>query len=226
MLEDLIGVEENNLPLPNAGEWELKTKRKDSGTLTTLLHMEPSPRVIRFVPKILLPKYGWPHKSAGTDYGSGEMSFRQTISAKVRTDRGFGLNINRTSRKIEVSFDSKLISSKHASWKADVERRVGLSELNPQPYWGFDDLYHRVATKMINCFYLIVDTKLIGNDEFLKYSEIMILSGFNEELFITAIEKGYIYVDFDARSGHNHGTKFRFVSEYLPSLYRSVIRIE
>jgi hypothetical protein len=26
-LEDLLGIEENNLPIPNAAEWELKTQR-------------------------------------------------------------------------------------------------------------------------------------------------------------------------------------------------------
>jgi len=41
-LEDLLGIEENNLPIPNA-------------SLTTLFHSEPSPRAIKFVPLILLP---------------------------------------------------------------------------------------------------------------------------------------------------------------------------
>ncbi|KKL45238.1 hypothetical protein LCGC14_2357660, partial [marine sediment metagenome] len=26
-LEDLLGIQENNLPVPNAAEWELKTQR-------------------------------------------------------------------------------------------------------------------------------------------------------------------------------------------------------
>lgn len=26
-LEDLLGIKENNLPIPNAAEWELKTQR-------------------------------------------------------------------------------------------------------------------------------------------------------------------------------------------------------
>ena len=29
------------------------------------------------------------------------------------------------------------------------------------------------------------------------------------EMFLDLIEAGGIYVDFDARTGHNHGTKFR-----------------
>ena len=43
-LEDLLGIEENNLPIPNASEWELKCQRKETTSLTTLFHMEPSPR--------------------------------------------------------------------------------------------------------------------------------------------------------------------------------------
>src|SRR4030043_1337361 len=48
-LEDLLGIQENNLPIPNAAEWELKCQRKGSSSLTTLFHMEPSPRAVRFV---------------------------------------------------------------------------------------------------------------------------------------------------------------------------------
>jgi len=61
-LEDLLGIEENNLPVPNASEWELKCQRLDSTSLVTLFHMEPSPTSLKFVPSILLPKYGWPHE--------------------------------------------------------------------------------------------------------------------------------------------------------------------
>src|SRR5438270_13965349 len=65
-LEDLLEIKENNLPIPNAAEWELKTQRIHTSSLTTLFHTEPSPRAIRFVPQVFLPKYGWLHKEAGT----------------------------------------------------------------------------------------------------------------------------------------------------------------
>src|SRR3990167_7596184 len=61
-LEDLLGIEENNLPIPNAAEWELKTQRAATTYLTTLFHIEPSPRAIGFVPQVLLPMYGWAHQ--------------------------------------------------------------------------------------------------------------------------------------------------------------------
>ena len=37
-LEELLGIEENNLPIPNASEWELKCQRSNTSSLTTLLH--------------------------------------------------------------------------------------------------------------------------------------------------------------------------------------------
>jgi len=75
-LEDLLGIQENNLPIPNASEWELKCQRAEASALTTLFHMEPSPRALKFVPNILLPKYGWKHQLAGSKYPPDEMSFR------------------------------------------------------------------------------------------------------------------------------------------------------
>jgi len=87
-LEDLLGIEENNLPIPNAAEWELKCQRLQTTSLTTLFHVEPSPTALKFVPAILLPKYGWPHKESGKKYPSHERSFRQTISTQGRSDRG------------------------------------------------------------------------------------------------------------------------------------------
>lgn len=58
-LEDLLGIPENNLPIPNAAEWELKAQRAQTTSLLTLFHMEPSPRAMKVVSNILLQKYGW-----------------------------------------------------------------------------------------------------------------------------------------------------------------------
>ena len=74
-LEELLGIEENNLPIPNASEWELKTQRLNTSSPTTLFHIEPSPRAVRFVPQVLLPLYGWKHTEAGKKYPKKEMSF-------------------------------------------------------------------------------------------------------------------------------------------------------
>ena len=219
-LEDLLGIVENNLPIPNAAEWELKCQRANTSSLTPLFHMEPSPRAVRFVPNMLLPLYGWNHDSAGDRYPITEKSFRQTISGAGRSDRGFMVQIDRAERKVLISFDSSSVSSRHSEWLASVEERVGnLNELSTQPYWGFDDLCHKAGTKLINCFYIRAKTKRIDQQEQFLYDEIFMLQKFSIDGFLDLIEEGHMYVDFDARTGHNHGTKFRLKQNFLSELY-------
>ncbi len=219
-LEYLLGIKENNLPIPNAAEWELKAQRINSSSLTTLFHSEPSPRAIRFVPQILLPKYGWEHKESGRRYSEGEMSFRQTIHGKNRSDRGFMVVIDRKERKVLISFDYKAVDERHSKWLESVKNLVGLKELDPQPYWGFDDLEHKAGTKLLNCFYVQAEVKNENKKEFYKYSKVMMLEQFYFEEFLNQIENGNILVDFDARTGHNHGTKFRIRQDKLYLLYK------
>jgi hypothetical protein len=97
--------------------------------------------------------------------------------------------------------------------------------LNPQPYWGFDDLFHKAGTKLLNCFYVQARTKTERGKEYFSYEKISMLSKFNIDAFTNAIEKGHVYVDFDARTGHNHGTKFRLRQNAFPFLYSEVTEI-
>jgi hypothetical protein len=221
-LEDLLGIAENNLPIPNAAEWELKCQRVGTAALATLFHIEPSPRALRFVPLVLLPKYGWAHQEAGLRYPLGEMSFRQTISGLGRSDRGFKVVIDRNEQKVLISFDARAVSPRHHDWLASVDMRVGLGELNPQPYWGFDDLYSKARTKLLNCFYVQAHAKREGGLEYFQYDKIMMLQAFSVDKLADAIEAGFLYTDFDARTGHNHGTKFRLRQDKFPYLFDSI----
>jgi hypothetical protein len=225
-LEDLLGIEENNLPMPNAAEWEMKAQRRTTTSLTTLFHMEPSPTAAKFVPLMLLPKYGWRHQQAGTRYPDTEMSFRSTTGAIGYTDRGFIIVVDRIERKVKFSFNAaKVNRDKHALWLASVAQRVGLGEIDPQPYWGFDDLMYKAGDKLKNTFYVLADNKWEDGHEFFYFSEVDMLSGFNFDGFLDCIEDGTILIDFDARTGHNHGTKFRIRQNNWPRLYKSKVRM-
>ena len=226
-LEDLLGIEENNLPIPNASEWELKAQKKDTTSLTTLFHSEPSPRAIKFVSSILLPKYGWKHQNAGIKYPETEMSFRQTIHGKSYSDRGLTVIIDRKNKKVLISFNSKKADKRHIEWLKIVENNVGLGELNPQPYWGFDDLRHKAGTKLLNTFYVQADVKKDKKTgkEYYHYNKVLMLQKFNFGGFLRCLEEGNILVDFDARTGHNHGTKFRLRQNHFPDLYEKITEI-
>jgi len=224
-LEDLLGIKENNLPIPNAAEWELKAQRLNLTSLTMLFHIEPSPRAIRFVPQVLLPKYSWAHQEDGKKYPRGEMSYRQTIHGNSRSDRGFKVVIDRKERKILISFEAGSVDIRHKKWIEAVKKRVGLDELNPQPYWGFDDLEHKAGTKLLNAFYVQAEVRIARKKEHYHYTKVMMLQKFSFEGFLKALEEGKILVDFDARTGHNHGTKFRMRQDCLPMLYEKATEI-
>jgi hypothetical protein len=218
-LEDLLGIAENNLPIPNAAEWELKCQRRKhtrANARTTLFHWEPSPKALKFVPAVFLPLYGWPHQTK-----PDERSFRQTINALHRSDRGFQVVVDRAERKILVSFDPTAVAPRHMGWLVSVAERVRLGELNPQPYWGFDDLFHKAGMKLKNCFYVLAQVKQVDGQEFFLYDNVLILKDFRFEKFLAAVEKGWILIDFDARTGHNHGTKFRLRQDKMPELYET-----
>ncbi len=221
-LETLLGITENNLPLPNAAEWELKGQRRQTSSLLTLFHMDPSPRAMGLITNLLLPKYGWPLNNH-----PNEWSFRQTISTLGSSDRGFRVIIDDKERKIIISFDAHIVGEAQHEWLQSVEKRVGLEELNPQPYWGFDDLEHKAGTKLKNTFYVVADAKTQDGVEYFKYNGVIMLQTFGFEKFLEALRLGLLKVDFDARSGHgrkahNHGTKFRIPANLFPTLYETV----
>ncbi|MEW6739312.1 MAG: MvaI/BcnI family restriction endonuclease [Nitrospirota bacterium] len=224
-LESLLGIMENNLPLPNAREWELKGQRKHSTSLVTLKHIEPSPTGARIVSSILLPLYGWKHKEAGKRYPETEKSFRSTTNATTHTNRGFRVIVDRDKKKVIFDFDASKAdtsNSEIAAWLRTVEERVGLGPINPEPYWAFDDLKYAIGSKIKNCFYVVADTKIDNKHEYFKYEKLLVLSGFSFDEFLDCVEKGYVYVDFDARTGHNHGTKFRVRQNSWPELYSDI----
>lgn len=64
-----------------------------------------------------------------------------------------------------------------------------------------------------------------GGHEYFSYEKIMMLQNLNIDKFLDAIESAAVLVDFDARTGHNHGTKFRLRQDKLPSLYKKVTAI-
>ncbi len=216
-IDSRLDLPENNLPIADTAQWELKTHRTGSSALLTLFHMEPEPRSQKVVVNILLPQYGWPDQLR-----SGELSFRQTIQAPHVSDRGFGISVDRQAERMVVYFDQTKVDPRHLSWLHSVEERGGLGPLRPQPYWEFKELFLKASTKLLNAFYVETEAKKDKGTEYFRIIKLRVLQGFDTDHFTQAIEAGAVLVDFDARSHHNHGTKFRLRQEWVPNLYRYV----
>lgn len=215
-IDALLGFPENNLPIADTAQWELKSHRVGSSSLLTLFHMDPEPTDQSVVPRILLPGYGWP---AGPRH-PGELSFRQTLRATAPTDRGFGLVVDRIQEKVLVYFDATKVQDRHGEWLESVQKRTGLGALRPEIYWTFRDLFRKASTKMLNSFYVDAEARKEKQEEFFRIVRVLVLEGFDIDRFAGAIEAGSALVDFDARTGHNHGTKFRLRQSVVPLLYR------
>ncbi|MCI8648882.1 MAG: MvaI/BcnI restriction endonuclease family protein [Anaerotruncus sp.] len=223
-LEDLFHVSENNLQLPDIGAWELKSQRATTGSLLTLFHCEPKPRNAGFVPRILLPLYGWPHQEAGTRYPSNERSFRQTITTAY-SDRGFRVNVDHAKQIVCVSFDYAKIDDRHAAWRSFIREGVGTADLTPTPYWTFAEIEKKLRTKLKNLLYIKAETKHVGASEYFLYREFEAYMDPTIEQFLALLQAGAIYIDFDARTGHNHGTKFRIRPFEKTKLYQQHLKV-
>jgi len=174
-LEDLSGIEENNLPIPNTAEWKLKTQQANKIILTTLFHKKPSPRAIKFVLQILLSLYGWKHQKAGKKYSGGEISFRQTIYGLSANDREFFIKIDRNKKKVLISFDYTKVSDKHKNWLKTVKKRINSKGL--EAHSGFDNLKYKAGTKLLNNFYVQANVKKDKETkkEYYHYNKVLML---------------------------------------------------
>lgn len=156
------------------------------------------------------------------------MSFRSTTSSSCFTNRGFIVVVDRTAKKLKFVFNSKKVDISDPeikAWLSSVKKRAGLGAISPEPYWGFEDLKYAIGEKIKNCFYVIAEIKIDDGHEFFCYKHLSVLSGFSFEKFLCCVEAGSLLIDFDARTSHNHGTKFRLKQGVWADLYDDVKEI-
>jgi hypothetical protein len=229
-LEDLLGVSENNLKLPDWGNIELKTKRVETQSLVTLLHREPSPAAS--VPKLLL-SLGWKHQNAGSKYGLDELSFRSTTRANSFSDRGFAVKL--TDENIEFVFDKTKINfsakdrtgiyANYGDWLTCVEARsLHYSDVLPV-FWSRAYIEAEIKAKLDNTLLCLVKSKLIGGVKHFQYTSARLFSGFDPSKLDVLFNEHALYVDFDARTNHNHGTKFRVDLKSIGRLFDNTVEI-
>lgn len=92
--------------------------------------------------------------------------------------------------------------------------------------WSFDDLQKKCAGKIRNTIYVIAESRIVNGQEEFKYEKIELLEDFTFNNFLRGLINGKILVDFDARTGHNHGTKFRIKQNNWPVLFSKVSELE
>lgn len=215
-LEDLLEIPENNIPIADYGQFELKTHRTSSNSLISLFRFEPEPGQV--VPK-LLKEYGWPIPK----YGPLEKSLRIDIDAASYSERGFVARIDSELKRVELHFDRANVSDTgdYKGWLEEVGRRVGLGDLQPVPYWTFEGLEGKIRRKIKNVVYVSVDTSHDNGKQRMRIARAQLLQGADLSRLLDGIAKGWLQVEFNARTHHNHGTGFRTWERNWPDLYSS-----
>ena len=116
-----------------------------------------------------------------------------------------------------------MIDIRYDEWRRFIKDGVGTEDIDPNPYWSFADISQKLNTKLNNLMYVKAETRYISGNEYFKYNEIEAYVDPTLEKFLNLVESGEIYVDFDARTGHNHGTKFRIRPAAKKELYQQHI---
>jgi hypothetical protein len=229
-LEDLLGVEENNFKVPDWGNIELKTKKKESQSLVTLLHREPQPNAS--VPQLLL-SLGWRHKNAGEKYPSDELSFRSTTKANSFSDRGFAIKLY--DNKVNFVFEPNEVNSRandrtgayltYGDWLNDIENRsLHYSSVLPV-FWERNYVEAQIKRKLDNTLFCLVESKVVDGEKYFLFESAVLLSHFNPTKLQELFDSHALYVDFDARTRKNHGTKFRIDLRAISSLFEKSVQI-
>ncbi|MFH1427745.1 MAG: MvaI/BcnI family restriction endonuclease [Patescibacteria group bacterium] len=113
-LEDLLGIKENNLRLPDAGKIELKAKRMGSESMLTLATKSPEPRGVN---KVLFENCKYKDKE-------GQYNLHSTVS---------GFRVNPQGFKIIVVGDRLILKNKkniEAYWPMSIFDEVLKSKSN------------------------------------------------------------------------------------------------
>lgn len=186
-LEDLLGIDENNIPGPDGEMVELKSARKEAKSMLTLFTKSPLPPAAN---SVLLRKFGYPSKR-----GNGKKELHTTVNAL-----DFNTLKGKPGMKVEIKDD-----------KVDLVTYEGKEVVG---YWDKETLKNSFERKLPRLLYVKAETRGKGSEEEFWYNEAWLLSGFDFNNFLKLLQEGTILVDIrigqypDGRP-HDHGTGFR-----------------
>ena len=210
--ESLIGKPEENFPIPDFGNIEIKTCRRNTGNNIHLFSAMPDGDFL-FPNERILKYLGYPDKQIPET-----KIFNKNFSTKGFETIGWykegKIVVNRKQEKIDF-----------------IARDIYGEKFPLDTSWSFSMLEDKLNLKLKFLARIIADVKIIDDVEYFHYKEIKFykLKGFEE--FIRLIEKGYIRINFnigvyrdEKRKGkiHDRGVGFSINRKYLYMLYDDI----
>ena len=207
--EKLIGINSNELEIPDFKQIEIKTKTKYSNSYTTLFNCTPTGPHYHEIER-LKDKYGYPDSNL-KQYNVLNTSIYSKYKNKVGLNFFFELKVDKEKCKIFL-----IIYNKYGDI---IEDNV---------YWDFDILKEKLYRKLQYLAYIKALKKKINYEKYFKYYEMKIYKLKNFETFIKLLDEGIIRISIkigvfrdEKKLGkiHDHGTSFGIQEENLDKLY-------
>ncbi len=208
--EDLLGIEENNLSLPDFHKFEIKSQRFLTGSFITLFTKKPThPENAN---NFLREKYGT-NEDSRTHFNTLHTSFYATHYNSYKEKYCFKLNLNRQEKKLYINI-------KNQSTNKIVSRSI---------YYTYDDL-KKALEKLNYLFVVYANTKKENATEYFHFTKAKIFLNLSFSKFLNQLEKGNI--QYDIRIGaypdgkiHDHGSGFRVKRDVLDYLYKTNLEL-
>ena len=200
-LEDLLGIKENNIPLPDIGEIaELKAYRRSASSMLTLFTLEPQPKG-GDRDRILLDNFGYSKRDNGRS-----KELHSTLSCKRYNNQGLKLKVEKD--KVRIVGNGKRLNI----------------------YWDMEDLRKKFEAKLPALVYALADCKEVKGTEYFHFNQAYFLGGFDFEHFKNMVKKDAIVVDFRMfyrpnGSVRNHGTGFRVKINQLYNCFDTKVEL-
>ncbi len=198
-LEDLLGIEENNLSLPDLNLAEVKAIRSSDNSMLTLFTKAPD---IRGTNKKLVERYGY----------YSDNNEKKILHSTVKGNDYNNL-FNNPFLKV-INKDDKIYLQHY---------KDGIIE---NCYWSSNSLLNSYNRKYSTGTILLVkaDTKIENGKEYFYYNKAFLLTGFNPNTLIKTITDGDIAIDLriginSDGTTHDHGTAFRIKQNKLEKYY-------
>lgn len=211
--EQLIQKKEENLPLPDYNDIEIKTMRRYSKNKLHLFNLTPDGDFLFPIERIL-NILGYPDKNFH-NFKIFNNEFNSKSFTYIGKYKKAKIVVNRENKKIELkAFDYK-----------DNDLNVDIS-------WSFDLLKNRISAKIKKLAIITANSKMVNNIEFFQYQNIEFYLLNNFDTFINLIEQGIINITFKIgvfkngkRYGqiHDHGTDFSININDIKKLYTKIL---
>lgn len=200
LLEELLGIEENSIALPDLGEAELKAMRSDASSMLTLFTTDRGAWQIE--PREAITRYGTIDQRPAKD---GRPNLYGTFVAGASPNpQGLFLAVD------------------------DIHVSVRSTDGTTLARWPLNDLSSTFARKIPALVYVLADSRHRDGAEHFHYRRAYILGGTSASRFREQLSEGRIKVDLrlhlrDHRGPRpkvrNHGTGFRIMPADFPRLF-------